>query len=152
MHHGIEFFGCIWKFGIGVHALYHASWHLWFSNFNWYVGLRGLVHSLDLEVHFCWGPVWPVLTTGLIGCSTSSGHSAMQTGLTGLCHRSDRLVHVEPHSTMQTGLTGPLHRSDRLSADRGLSVVFKWFVSCDFFHDSDISCGHDYFYVIKKCN
>jgi hypothetical protein len=31
----------------------------------------------------------------------------VETGLTGLVYRSDRLVHVEPHSAMQIGLTGP---------------------------------------------
>ena len=42
----------------------------------------------------------------------------MATDLTGLGYRFDRLLYVEP-------MQSHVDRSDRLSADRGLSVVFK---------------------------
>ena len=62
----------MWKFGTGVHVLYHASWHRDFqiavNVLNYGVGAQLGLRSLFM----------------------------LGTGLTGLGHRSDRLIYVKP--------------------------------------------------------
>jgi hypothetical protein len=72
MHYVIVLFSCISKFDIEVHASYHASWHLLFSNLHLGIWFKGLVHDFSFEMVF-------------LG----------RTGLTGFGHRSDRLVQTK---------------------------------------------------------
>ena len=46
-----------------------------------------------------WPPVRPVYPSRATQCHEVGPHSAMQTGLTGRLHRSDRLVQTEPFIT-----------------------------------------------------